>query len=78
MAFIFSQRGNKSKTLEIIDRGLKANPNDLLLNYNKAMYLYKYGKKSEAIEQLRYTIRLAPNQVKIQEKLNEWLKKENK
>ena len=77
MAFICSQRGNTSKAIATIDDGLIANPEDLLLNYNKAMILYKNGRKAEAIEQLRHVIKLAPNEVKIQEKLNEWLSKEN-
>ena len=76
LAYIFSQQGDKSKAMATIEEGLKAAPNDLLLNYNKAMYFYQYGRKTEAIEQLRYVTRLAPNNLKIQEKLNEWLRKE--
>jgi tetratricopeptide (TPR) repeat protein len=77
MAFIFSQQGDTSKALAAIEQGLKAAPNDLLLNYNKAIILYQNNRKTEAIEQLRQLVRIAPNEVKIQEKLSEWLKKEN-
>ena len=59
-----------------INQGLKITPNDILLNYNKAMYLYQNNRKTEAIEQLRHTIQIAPDEVEIQEKLDEWLKKE--
>jgi tetratricopeptide (TPR) repeat protein len=76
MAFIFSKQGDISKAMAIIDQGLNTTPNDLILNYNKAMYLYQTGRKPEAIEQLRHVIRIAPNEVKIQEKLNEWLREE--
>jgi tetratricopeptide (TPR) repeat protein len=76
MAFIFSQQGDTSKAMATIDQGLKATPNDLYLNYNKAMFLYQNGRKSEAIKHLRHVIQIAPNEVKIQEKLNEWLRKE--
>jgi len=73
LAFIYSNKGDASKALETIDLGLKYIPNDLLLNYNKAMILYQSNRKTEAILQLHHVIRIAPNEVKIQEKLNEWL-----
>ena len=76
MAFIFDQQGNTSKAMATIDQGLKTTPTDLHLNYNKAMFLYQTGRKPEAIEQLRHVIQIAPDEVKIQEKLNEWLSKE--
>ena len=72
-AFIFTQQGNISKALATIERGLKATPNDLLLNYNKAMILYQNGRKTEAIAQLQHALQIAPNDAKIQTKLNEWL-----
>jgi hypothetical protein len=31
------------------------------------------GRKAEAIEKLRSALRIEPNAVKIQEKLNEWV-----
>lgn len=76
LAYIFFQQRNTSKAMATIDQGLHVTPDDLLLNYNKAMYLYRNNKKSEAIEQLRHTIQIAPNEESIQEKLNEWLRKE--
>ena len=76
LAYIFSQQGNISKAMATINQGLKITPNDILLNYNKAMYLYQNNRKTEAIEQLRHTIQIAPDEVEIQEKLDEWLKKE--
>jgi tetratricopeptide (TPR) repeat protein len=76
LAFIFSQQGDASKALLTIERGLKATPNDLHLNYNKAMILYKNDRKPEAIEHLRHVVQIAPDEVKIQEKLYEWLRKE--
>jgi tetratricopeptide (TPR) repeat protein len=77
MAFIFSKQGDISKAMATVEQGLKATPNDLHLNYNKAMFLYQTGKKTEAIEQLRHCIQIAPNDIKIQEKLIEWLRKDN-
>ncbi|MBN1300413.1 MAG: tetratricopeptide repeat protein [Melioribacteraceae bacterium] len=77
LAFIFSRQGDVSKTFAIIEEGLINSPDDLLLNYNKAIYLYKFGRKQEAIEQLRHTAHFAPGEMMIQNKLNEWLRKEN-
>ncbi|MEJ2052593.1 MAG: hypothetical protein P8X42_01620 [Calditrichaceae bacterium] len=62
-----------SKAVATINQGLKNSPDNLLLNYNRAMFLYKNGRKDEAIEQLRYTIRIAPDKTIIQKKLDQWL-----
>ena len=76
MAFILFQQGNIPKAISTIEQGLKAVPNDLYLNYNKALFLYQDGRRAEAIKQLRHVIQLAPNEVRIQQKLKEWLSKE--
>ena len=76
LASIYLNKGDASNALETIELGLKSIPSDLLLNYNKAMILYQINRKTEAIKQLRYVIQMAPNEMRIQEKLNEWLMKE--
>ncbi len=76
MAFILFQRGDIPKAISIIEQGLKASQNDLYLNFNKALFLYQNGNRAEAIEQLRHTLQIAPDEVRIQQKLNEWINEE--
>jgi superkiller protein 3 len=76
LAFIYSNRGEISKALKAIEAGLKVIPKDILLNYNKAMILYKSNRRREAIKQLQYVRQLVPNEANVQDKLDEWLRNE--
>jgi tetratricopeptide (TPR) repeat protein len=61
MADAYFQLKDYNNSINTLDSGLKYNPNDFLLLNNKGYTLYVMGKYTEAIENLKSSLKIKPD-----------------